>query len=349
MFKLLGRPCACLYLERSGRPRSCSVSIALAGSARIGKRRLQMASGLVGSNPSASELPILRGWTCHPLESDSGKLDVVELAATVRELNTRLTLSVRPLFLEDVYRRRVSPLGSCVLTSINDVKFAFTAAHVMRKHGFRNEFNEVPVGLATPAGRIVSFAKSAPIFSAHLANDPDLDIGLVRFAPEIWREHRDCEFLSTSDCERDHQDDRSGNSIYLLIGYPGSRRMTKIERGQIRQRSVCVATLPASQERYTNLNIMAKNYILLEYDETKVTYQGRRRCPPGLAGISGGGVFRVRKGTHEPRLVGIITEFHRTAGLIMATRIDSFFWLSAAYSVLPGLPALLKTKPQDCY
>jgi hypothetical protein len=218
----------------------------------------------------------------------------------------------------------------------------------MRKDGFRNAFNDVPVGLATPAGRIVSFEKSASVFSGHLGNGPDLDIGIVRFAPDIWREHQDCEFLSSSDCERDHQNDPSGKSFYLLIGYPGSRKMTKIENGQIKQRSVCLATVPASDEWYTNLNITTKNHLLLEYDETDVSYQRHRHLPPSLAGISGGGVFQVQKETNEVRLVGIITEFHRSAGLLMATRIEPFFWLAAAYSVLPDLPALLKTKPQDC-
>jgi hypothetical protein len=218
----------------------------------------------------------------------------------------------------------------------------------MRRDGFRDEFNAVPVALATPSGRIVSFEKSAPIISGRRGNDPDLDIGLVRFTPEIWSEHQDCAFLSASDCERDHQDDRSGQSFYLVIGYPGSRKMTKIERGQIRQRSACIATVPALQERYTNLNIVAKNQLLLEYDEKNVSYQGRRYHPPDLAGISGGGVFHVRKETNKVRLVGIVTEFHKGPGLILATRIDSFFWLSAADGVLPGLPALPKTKLQDC-
>ncbi len=268
--------------------------------------------------------------------SEAPWLKSMELPAIIKELNTRLTVPVRPLFTEDVYQRRVNPLGSCVLVSINDVKFAFTAAHVMRKDGFRNEFNEVPMGLATPGGRMVSFERAEPVFSARLGNDPDLDIGLVRFAPEIWSEHQDCEFLSTKDCERDHQDDRSGKSFYLLIGYPGSRKMTKIETGQIKQRSVCIATVPASQKQYTNLRITPTNHLLLEYDERNVSYQGRRHLPPSLAGISGGGVFHVQKETNDVRLVGIITESHRSQGLIVATRIDSFFWLSAAYSCLPS-------------
>jgi hypothetical protein len=169
----------------------------------------------------------------------------------------------------------------------------------MRKDGFRDEFNAVPVALATPSGRIVSFEKSAPIISGRRGNDPDLDIGLVRFTPEIWSEHQDCAFLSASDCERDHQDDRSGQSFYLVIGYPGSRKMTKIERGQIRQRSACIATVPALQERYTNLNIVAKNQLLLEYDEQKRQLPGSPLPPARFSWYQRRGCVPCPKGNQQ--------------------------------------------------
>jgi hypothetical protein len=271
---------------------------------------------------------------------------LLETAVTAKKLNSTLGISVRPLFFEDEHTRQLKLLGSCVLTTLNGAKFIFTAGHVMREDGFRNELNRVPVALATPEGRLVSFKNSEGVCSGLSGEGRDLDVGFVRLASEACGAFEDCHFLPEDECELNHQDDRTGSSFYLLIGYSVSRKLTKIWGRQIKQFALCICTNPKSEPWHERMNLPAKDHILLEWKENNVAHNGVPRNMPKIEGMSGGGVFHVHRKTGKARLVGIITELHKESRVIVATRIDLFVWLAAVYHGLPALRALLRTKPE---
>jgi hypothetical protein len=280
-----------------------------------------------------------------PIAEETSTGPLREIAVTAKKLNGSLSMSVRPLFFEDEHKRNVRLLASCVLTTINGAKFIFTAGHVMRRDGFRNELSHVPVALATPEGRLVSFKNAEGVCTGLPGEGQDLDVGFVRLVCEARGAFEDCHFLAEDECELNHKDDRTGNSFYLLIGYPGSRKVTKIWERQIMQFSFCICTYPKSEAWHERLSLPANRYILLDWNENNVKHNGVRRNTPKMSGISGGGVFHVDGKTGKARLVGIITELHKQSKLIVATRIDHFTLLATVYNGLPELRKLLRTKP----
>jgi hypothetical protein len=166
----------------------------------------------------------------------------------------------------------------------------------MRTDGFRNEFNGVPVALATPAGRLVSLEGWDAVCTGDPSEGQGINIGFARPVDKAYDALEDCSFLAEDERELNHEDDLSGNSFYLLIGYPGSRKLTKIWKGEIKQVSFCIYTYPAAKDWYEKLNLPARDHILLGYNERNVTYNGSRRNRPKVKGIGGGGVFHVNKG-----------------------------------------------------
>ncbi len=267
------------------------------------------------------------------------------MAAIVLESSARLNASVRPLFYEDVSKRKVRPLGSCVLVTIDNTKFVLTAAHVMRKDSFRNEFHDVPVVLYTPTGRAISFERWEPVFTGTTGGGTDIDVAFVRLEDNASSALEGCAFLGQDERELNHNDDRSRDSFYLIVGYPGSRKLTKIWQGLIKQFSFSIATYPAREELHQKINRSRKDHILLEYSDNKVTHNGLKRKMPKVQGMSGGGVFHVDRQTRKARLVGIVSEHHAKSEVIVAKRIDSFIMIATLFNTFPELAALIKTKP----
>lgn len=160
---------------------------------------------------------------------------VQETIEVVKKLNETLSASVRPLFVEDEDKRRWNPLGSCVLVSLEGHKFAFTAGHVMSQSGYRNQSNQAAVALVTPTGRFVPFANWTAVFTGRLGGSPDPDVGVVRIADHGSSALDDCHFLAENRWQLNHEDDRSTESFYMLIGYPGARGLIKTWNRQIRR------------------------------------------------------------------------------------------------------------------
>ncbi|MGP0075130.1 MAG: hypothetical protein ACLPWF_24735 [Bryobacteraceae bacterium] len=270
--------------------------------------------------------------------------NIGRMAAIAKELNRSLSMSIRPLFFIDGQKQALRPLSSSVMVRVNAQKLMFTAAHVMRKDSFRNELSHAAVGVATPGGQLASFKNSEALCSALQKQGQDLDVGIVRLQDETCGSLEDCHFLDEDEWELKHKDNRTGDSFYMLLGYPSSRKLTKICKYQITQHSLCICTYPASAEWHGKLHLPATNHMLLQWNERNVTHSGEPRNIWDVKGMSGGGVFHVSKETGRARLVGIIAEHHRQSRLIVATRIDSFVLLAAAYSQ-PAVRALLRTKP----
>jgi hypothetical protein len=270
---------------------------------------------------------------------------VPEFFNLLGKLNSALTASVRPLFLKDEGERRLAPLGSCVLVSLDGVKFVFTAGHVLSEPGYPNQFNRGTIALASAGGRLIPLSSREAVFMGRKTNSQDLDVGVVRME-QTNVELDKCHFLAEGEWQFEHEDDRSGKSLYVLVGYPGSRGLTKIRNLQIEQRSLCICTNLAPEERYEELNLPVKDHILLEYNQNKVKHNGARFNMWKLGGMSGGGVFRVQKDTGRAQLVAILTEHRTVSTCIVATRVNHAITLAAIYKGIPGLPELLRMRPE---
>lgn len=273
---------------------------------------------------------------------------IPELVDTLRKVNSTLTASVRPLFLKDEDRRRWAPLGTCILVTLDGVKFVFTAGHVLSEPGYPNRFKRGPIVLATPAGRLISLSSREAVFMGRTSNSQDLDVGVARIE-QTSNELGECHFLAENEWQFNHEDDRSGKSFYVLIGYPGSRGLTKIRNRRIEQRSLCICTNLVPEQQYEELNLSVKDHILLVYNQSKVTHNGARFNMWKLDGMSGGGVFHVHKETGRAQLVAISTEHRRVSECIVGTRVNHAITLAAVYKGIPGLPELLRTRPEHSH
>jgi hypothetical protein len=82
------------------------------------------------------------------------------------------------------------------------------------------------------------------------------------------------------------------------------------------------STSPVDAAEYAQEQISQRGHILLDFDHKEIRVKGRSATPPKLQGVSGGGIFQVRRETMCGPLVAIATRIRRASRLIVGTRIS---------------------------
>jgi hypothetical protein len=234
-----------------------------------------------------------------------------------RLLAERLQESVVPLFVSN-HSGPPDRIGSCVLVRVDSELYAFTAAHVIQEVGSAILLapSDPKGGTFLPLPQCTARLKSGGLDAAVLAL-PTRQLG-------PFQRHT---FLAGNEIDFEDQPDAHDiESFYFVLGYSASKTQVKVERDErrIHQQSFSCSTDPVAAAEYIQERISKSDHILLDFDHKEMSVQGRRRSPPKLQGVSGGGIFHIaRKGMRGP-LVAIATENRRRSRLIVGTRIKHF-------------------------
>lgn len=223
--------------------------------------------------------------------------------------------ALRPVLLIKDGSKRISACGTAVVVGIGPNRIVVTAEHVLAGNE-RKKVLSPCAGLADwPAGRkrLVSLADSCL--------DPDL----------TWSE------LSNSDATQWHDFINIGTFLdrihvpdgieFLAAGFPASK--TKIWQGQhqINAGLMFATVRHATPTQYQALKKDPRGYVVAHYEQ-----QGRRNLAGQAAtgahpkGMSGGALFMATQDTatsaRSLRLLGFITEYHKSSGLLVAVRVE---------------------------
>jgi hypothetical protein len=254
-------------------------------------------------------------------------------ADQLQNLARRLRESVLPLFVEGIKAPR--RVGSCVLVRLEPNLYAFTAAHVMRGSGSL-EAGSAP--LLAPPGWSGENLLPLPWTAGSITPETDpLDAAVLFLPVRTLGPFEQRVFLSGDEIdEEDRPDDRTRASFYTVLGYSQSRTQVKLSRAsrQIHQQLFHCATSPAEDGEYLQENLSRSSHVLLGFDHEELT-KARKRTPPRLQGVSGGGIFQISRDRMTGPLIGIATENRRTSRLIVGTRLKPF--LAAARNLIPWL------------
>jgi hypothetical protein len=144
-------------------------------------------------------------------------------------------------------------------------------------------------------------------------------------------------FLSGDEIDEENRpDDRSLACLYMVLGFPASRTQVKVSQAtrKIQQQSFHCSTSPVEAAEYLQENLSQSEHVLLDFDHKEIA-KARKRTPPRLQGVSGGGIFQISRDSMTGPLIGIGTKNQRRSRLIVGTRLKPF--LDAARNLNPWL------------
>ena len=243
--------------------------------------------------------------------------------------------AICPIFRDVI--SRLEQFGSGVLLRIGAAHFMLTAAHVfdeMENHSLSIPSKDGFDGLS-------GVWAGTRIPKAGKRQNDRYDVCYIRLDPSVVESlHDDLLFLDAEDC--DPFDTTAKNDCYTMIGYPARKSET-------RDTTVSTFLISLSGDgvddgRYELLNRERKSHILVQHRRNKaLSYSTTKRTQsPHPVGMSGGGVFAWDKSLprlsalKQPRLVGIITEYHASQNVFVSTRLGLHLW--AIHRNNPDLP-----------
>lgn len=242
----------------------------------------------------------------------------IDLAAAPPEI-ALIHAAVLPVF--DRPRGRPEAVGTCVLAKIDGHGFILTAGHVLVD--IYQAEGQFTVGLG---GKTYAFHQER---LATLPDDPD-DTGLIPLTPVHVAAMEAVGGAFLDESMMDEGENASGldhhnliTNVYAVLGFPGSRSRSRIQHAKkhIKAKSFSASVTLAPTSTYPD-GLTHETHILLDYDQRGIVQGGHRVIPPGVHGMSGGGVFRFRRGQPKTiKLVGILIEQHKALGILAGTRI----------------------------
>lgn len=227
--------------------------------------------------------------------------------------------SVLPVFTRE--DERPERLGTCVLARIDGYPFIVTAAHVL--HDIQRIAGRFTVAVG---GHL--FGLESDQFGTR--QDDRADVGLIPMPSEaaaIFVEHGG-RFLD--DQMIDESEKADGQDIlnmlantYLVVGFSASKSQTRIHHGakEIRAKAFAARLTLAPTNEYPE-GLSSDHHMLLDFPTDEILLSGRSINPPGVKGLSGGGVFRFhRRKPETTKLVGILIEHDKAARVMVGTRM----------------------------
>jgi hypothetical protein len=226
--------------------------------------------------------------------------------------------SVLPVFTHE--SERPDRTGTCVLARVDGRALIVTAAHVLEDAMRTTKRFTIAVG-----GHLLTIHR---VFYATRANDP-ADIGLVpldrQAADAIERNggvFLDANRIDEAELVEGHHTLNAITNKYVAVGFPSSRSRSRIHHAtktiHLKTFSINLTLVPAT-DYPTGFSL--GQHLLLEFPLDEILLEGRPVNPPKVQGMSGGGVFRLRRRQPETTtLVGILIEHHRDVSALVATR-----------------------------
>ena len=233
--------------------------------------------------------------------------------------------AVRPIYGASE-RSEPFHIGSCMLFKVAKYHFFITAAHVIDWSQKTSLYIGGQESLLPINGECY---KTSPV-GGDQANDK-FDIAFMEIDTETLKEIGNVRFLLPNEIDPDDIGKRG--HVYLALGYPNTRNK-KLDRynKRVKLKPYVYFSTPLNSSVYTALGVSDHSHLLIDFKKMKVKNDtGERMIAPDPLGISGGGLRRLNDFTQinsyvskkrNEKLVGILIEWHRTKGIIMAIRVS---------------------------
>jgi len=213
--------------------------------------------------------------------------------------------------------------GNGVLCEINDRYFVFTAAHVFTDH-----HQEIYVISNQKAISLGGIFYTTPLPNSGDRADDKIDLAIIAIDNSaVTLLKAEYIFISLVDLELGHFVDVETN--YLIAGHPITRTK-KVWNNRALKSQAFVANLDALiRFNYEKFKFKFESHIAMDYAGEIISLKNHySHLAPKLVGISGSGLWYLRKdtkeGIFESRLIGIVIEQIKENGnkAVIATRID---------------------------
>lgn len=248
-----------------------------------------------------------------------------EIKERVNNVAKKFLPSIRPIYGVDVKSEPVH-IGSCVLFKVDTHHFLITAAHVIDCNQCTTLYIGGQKHLVPIKGQ---YHVTSP--SGGNRNNDKFDIAFMDIDAETLSEIGNVRFLLPN--EIDPNDIAKRGHVYLALGYPNSKNK-KLDRykKKVKLKPFIFSSTSVNSSVYTALGISDHSHLLIDFKKNKIKNDmGKRMISPDPFGISGGGLWRLHEFTQinsivskerNEKLVGILIEWHRTKGIIMAIRVS---------------------------
>lgn len=223
---------------------------------------------------------------------------------------------------------RAMHIGSCIAVEKSGVKYLITAAHLIDS----NKETTLYIGgnkLITLQGEFI--ITSAP--NGIRSNDR-FDFAIMKMDDVLCKELIGINYCNETQCDIDSN--KEENEFYTCIGFPNSKNQNKIDNIN---KIIAPQKLPFTNKYSWNeglaskLEVSSKSHIMIPYNhKLSKNHLGEKVNSIKLNGMSGGAVVNIGnlakplilsgKETPSPRLSGVIIEYHKSHGSIVATRIS---------------------------
>lgn len=219
-------------------------------------------------------------------------------------------------------------IGTCITLEVYSQKVLLTAAHVIDE----NKYTTLYVGVKNLIPLEMEFYASANKIGDR--SDDPFDFAAGKLPSNIIAKLDDVTYISASDiCFEENEPE---GSIFTFVGYPNSKnkKIDRVQKKAIGSLFQYWNTRAIDKSFMRKIGVSDKTHILSKFNSKHSReIDGRRVNSIMLNGMSGGAVFGLGKlsdlsilsgkQTPEPRLVGLIVEYHRQEGLVLATRIST--------------------------
>lgn len=239
--------------------------------------------------------------------------------------------SIVPVLLWEPKGSRPIHVGSAVMLRLGGRVCLLTAAHVVDLHTNGKLCIPGQRGATEFAGGIGFNLLPSGI---KRTEDP-IDVGFL--VPVEDQQHAlPDEFKPVAPQCVDIHGEVNGGDFCLVAGFPLSRAWVKHRQNEITSSTLHFFGIAAEQSQYAALGCNPEVNILIEFHLNRAIYpEGDRANPPSPRGMSGGGVFRIRRDKNGlpdssvAELVGVMHEFRDKQNMFVATKLSEVLKLIA--------------------
>ena len=269
-------------------------------------------------------------------ESNNYKVRVASerqfLTKDLNLIHRHLQRLVCPILRADE-RGRAEFAGSSVPFQVDEMRFLFTAAHVL------DDRDHAPYVFGrTLEGRIQFVDLEGE--SINTVPPPEgrshdhVDVAVFRLSDDaadgIASNHP---FLGPKDL--DVAGCSSSEDRYAFIGYPQSR-LRRRPKNSIKFAGAMFELSGAAEDKYQQLELDTSTHVIANYDpQNYVDKGGKKMTPLNPRGISGGGIWTLQTkqsesvGFHDPKLAGIAIEWKPQHKVMVGVRVNVLVALMA--------------------
>jgi hypothetical protein len=209
--------------------------------------------------------------------------------------------------------KRPESVGTALLVEARGAHFLISAAHVLDEGNklwfFPSKRNPRPV--------VGQAALSRPLWQK---TGPDrFDIGVVRLAERLAEPYEGWHPVKIANLRAAKLDSQAAS--FAFVGYPSTRVKINPLMQHINLKYMALnGAQPAPANMYARLGFDPSSHLILQLDRAPVHVDGKTQQFPDPHGLSGSPVWSEDE--NGPCVVGIVTEYHKKEGVIVATGIS---------------------------